>query len=172
MHLSRLLPVMTAIVALAALSPRAAQQTTGAAASSAHQHDAAAQHAMGFDPHKTTHHFYLYEDGGAIDVSVNDKADTTNRDAIRMHLSHIAMMFGEGQFDAPMMTHETTSMPGIADLAKLKDKIKYAYTETPVGGRVDITTTDKAALAAAHAFLKYQIKEHETGDKTNVTKRK
>ncbi len=172
MHLTRLFPVATALVALAIASPRAAQQTSGAAATPAHPHDAAAQHAMGFDPHKTTHHFHLYEDGGAIDVRVNDKADATNRDAIRMHLSHIAMMFGEGQFDAPMMVHETTSMPGIEDLAKLKDKIKYAYVETPAGGRVDIVTTDKAALAATHAFLKYQIKEHETGDKTSVTKRK
>jgi len=52
------------------------------------------QHAMGFDPHKTTHHFHLYEDGGAIDVSVNDKADTANRDAIRMHLPHVPSLAG------------------------------------------------------------------------------
>ena len=30
---------------------------------------------MGFDQEKTTHHFYLYSDGGAIDVAVNDAAD-------------------------------------------------------------------------------------------------
>src|SRR5262245_58002094 len=41
---------------------------------------------MGFDQGKTTHHFYLYDDGGAIDVAVKDQADTSNRDAIRSHL--------------------------------------------------------------------------------------
>ena len=49
---------------------------------------------MGFDQARTTHHFLLFNDGGAIDVSVNDSVDTKNRDAIRSHLPHIAMMFG------------------------------------------------------------------------------
>jgi len=47
---------------------------------------------MGFDQDKTTHHFSLYTDGGAIEVSVNDPADVKNRDAIRAHLPHIAMI--------------------------------------------------------------------------------
>ena len=34
---------------------------------------------MGFDQNKTTHHFYLYDDGGAIDISVKDASDTKNR---------------------------------------------------------------------------------------------
>jgi len=51
------------------------------------QHHAAA--VMGFDQDKTTHHFYLFEDGGAIDVSVKDSADAKNRDAIRGHLPHM-----------------------------------------------------------------------------------
>ena len=60
---------------------------------------------MGFDQLKTTHHFYLYEDGGAIDVSVKDLSDTANRDAIRSHLPHVAMLFNQGDFDAPMLVH-------------------------------------------------------------------
>ncbi|PYR73529.1 MAG: hypothetical protein DMF86_20265 [Acidobacteria bacterium] len=31
-------------------------------------------------------------------------------------------------------------------------------------GRVRITTKDARALEAVHAFLRYQIKEHRTGD--------
>ena len=61
---------------------------------------------MGFDQSRTTHHFLLFTDGGSIDVSVNDPADTTNRDAIRAHLPHIAVMFEEGRFDAPMLVHD------------------------------------------------------------------
>src|SRR5579864_6292504 len=126
---------------------------------------------MGFDQDKTAHHFYLYEDGGAIDIAVKDPADTKNRDAIRSHLPHIAMMFGMGDFDAPMMVHDTKNVPGITVLTDRKDLVKYAYVETPTGGRVDIVTADKRALAALHEFLKYQIKEHQTGDDGKVTKR-
>jgi len=127
--------------------------------------------AMGFDQEKTTHHFYLYEDGGAIDVSVNDAADTTNRDAIRSHLPHIAMLFGQGNFDAPMMVHDSKHVPGTAELTRLKDKVKYTYVELPKGGRVDIVTTDPAALKAVHEFMKFQITDHKTGDSLIVRKR-
>jgi hypothetical protein len=39
------------------------------------------------------------------------------------------------------------------------------------GGRVDIATSDPAALAAVHQFLKFQIAEHKTGDPTTVRTR-
>ncbi|HKW03589.1 MAG TPA: hypothetical protein VJN96_27430 [Vicinamibacterales bacterium] len=128
------------------------------------------QMVMGFDQSKTTHHFSLYEDGGAIEVSVNDPADTANRDAIRAHLPHIAQMFGAGNFDAPMEVH-AQQVPGTAEMAKLKDRLTYKYVETPRGGRVDVVTTDTDALAAVHAFLKFQIGDHHTGDSTRVTRR-
>jgi hypothetical protein len=161
--------VATALAGLALATGVSAQQTT---APTPAPHHAMANQVMGFDQDKTTHHFYLYDDGGAIDVSVKDKADTANRDAIRSHLPHIAMMFGQGNFEAPMMVHDTAHVPGIEELAKFKDKVKWAYTETATGGRVDVVTTDKDALAAVHAFMKFQIKDHATGDKTSVAKRK
>jgi predicted lipid-binding transport protein (Tim44 family) len=125
---------------------------------------------MGFDQEKTTHHFYLYSDGGAIDVAVNDAADKTNLDAIRSHLPHIAMLFSQGNFEAPMLVHDT-NVPGTAEMGKLKDHITYRYAETPKGGRVNIITTDAQALAAVHAFLKFQIADHQTGDPAEVRKR-
>lgn len=125
---------------------------------------------MGFDQDKTTHHFYLYEDGGAIDVSVKDAADAKNRDAIRSHLPHIAMMFGQGNFSAPMMVH-ATDVPGTKALAANKDKVSFTYRETPNGGRVDIVTTDAATLKAAHDFMRFQIADHKTGDSGQVTRR-
>ena len=53
-------------------------------------------------------------------------------------------------------------------MSKHKDAIRYTYVETPVGGRVNIVTTDKAAVAALHEFLRYQISEHKTGDPGKV----
>ena len=126
---------------------------------------------MGFDQDKTTHHFLLFEDGGAIDVSVKDAADAKNRDAIRSHLPHIAMKFAQGDFEAPMLVH-ATKVPGTDAMAALKAKIAWTYVETPAGGRVDIVTTDRAALTAVHEFLRFQIADHKTGDPGTVGKRK
>jgi hypothetical protein len=126
---------------------------------------------MGFDQAKTSHHFLVYEDGGAIDIAVNNAADAKDLAAIRSHLPHIAMMFGDGNFDAPMLVHDTKDVPGIKTLAARKDQVRYNYVQTPKGGRVDIVSTDPAALSALHEFLQYQIKEHHTGDSGIVMKR-
>jgi hypothetical protein len=126
---------------------------------------------MGFDQDKTAHHFRLYDDGGAIEVGVKDVDDTQDRAAIRSHLPHIAMMFGDGDFDAPMLVHDSTNVPGTKVMAARRDRIRYQYEDTPAGGRVSITTTDPEALTAVHAFLRYQIGEHKTGDPTVPQKR-
>jgi hypothetical protein len=156
---------VAAVLTVAALGLVAAQQPDPHA-----QMNQRGAQAMGFDQDKTTHHFYLYTDGGAIDVTVKDAADKTNLDAIRAHLPHIAMMFGQGNFDTPMLVHDT-KVPGTAEMTTLKDRLAYKYVETPKGGRVEITTTDAGALAAAHAFLKFQISDHKTGDSLEVKKR-
>lgn len=127
--------------------------------------------AMGFDQDKTTHHFLLFEDGGAIDISVKDPVDATNRDAIRAHLPHIVQMFGAGNFDVPMFVHDTKAVPGTAVLGSKAADIKYTYVETPRGGRVDIVTADAAALKALHEFLRFQINDHKTGDPLTPRKR-
>ncbi len=126
---------------------------------------------MGFDQTLSLHHFFLFADGGAIDVSVKNPSDVTNRDAIRSHLPHSAMMFGSGNFEAPMLVHDSKNVPGTKTMAARKDAIRYQYVETPNGGRVDIVTTDKEALAAVHAFLTFQISDHKTGDSTTVKAR-
>ena len=127
-------------------------------------------HVMGFDQDKTVHHFRLHADGGAVDIAVKDGADAVNRDAIRSHLPHIAQMFSDGNFDAPMLIHQA-EVPGTERMAALKSRIRFVYVETPRGGRLDIFTTDADALAAVHAFLRFQIADHRTGDTTAVTKR-
>src|SRR5947207_13339620 len=70
-----------------------------------HGVDERGDHVMGFSHEKTTHHFLLYRDGGAIQVEANDARDAASRDQIRMHLSHIAKMFADGNFQAPMLIH-------------------------------------------------------------------
>src|SRR6185312_1052358 len=62
-------------------------------------------HVMGFDHTKTTHHFLLQELGGSIEVTANRSDDVESSEQIRMHLRHIARMFAEGNFKAPMLIH-------------------------------------------------------------------
>jgi hypothetical protein len=113
----------------------------------------------------------LFSDGGAIDVSLKEAGDTKNREAIRSHLPLIAAMFGSGNFDAPMLIHDSENVPGTKIMATRKAAIRYQYTETPNGGRVNIFTSDRETLDAVHAFLKFQIAEHKTGDSTTVRTR-
>ena len=169
------IPMAIAVaIALSAGTVLSAQQATAKPAPQTDPHaqmHARGNHAMGFDQNKTTHHFFLYEDGGAIEVRVNDAGDTTNRDAIRSHLPHIVQMFGDGDFSTPMVVHDT-NVPGTKELAALKDRVRYTYIESPAGGRVDIVTTDREALDAVHRFLRYQITDHKTGDSSQIGQRR
>ncbi len=129
-----------------------------------------AQHGdevMGFSHEKTTHHFFLYRDGGAIEVSANDAKDKESRDQIQMHLGHIAGMFAAGNFDAPMLVHGRVP-PGTEKMTALKSKIEYKFEKTARGGRVRIRTANPDALAAVHEFLRFQISDHQTGDPLEV----
>lgn len=164
---------LLAAVAIALATPTATATPQHSASPHEAHHagvDARGTRVMGFDQTRTTHHFRLYEDGGAIDVSVQDTADVANRDAIRQHLPHVAVLFAEGRFDAPMLVHDTV-VPGTDDLARLNGSVTYRYVETPAGGRVDIVTADAIALAAVHRFLAFQIADHRTGDSTAIARR-
>ena len=122
---------------------------------------------MGFDHLKTTHHFLLANDGGTIQVEANDAKDTESRDQIRGHLRHITMMFSEGNFEVPMLVHEKTPA-GSEVMQKLKEEISYKFKETDRGAIIQISTANSQALQAIHEFLKFQIKEHMTGDPLEV----
>lgn len=154
--------VLAAILAVAATVSSQAQDHHN-------QMTARGAQAMGFDQDQTTHHFYLYEDGGAIQVTAKDSRDKVNLAAIRMHLPHIAKMFAAGDFSTPQFIHEP-QVPGTEGMTRLRDRIVYAYEDLPDGGRVRITTRHARALQAVHEFLKYQITDHKTGDPLQVTR--
>jgi hypothetical protein len=157
-----------AIIVVLTLSAYSQQKDSQASPSGHHcEMEKRGDAAMGFSHEKTTHHFILFNDGGAIEVQANDPADKTSRDEIRMHLSHIAEMFAEGNLNLPMFIHGTTP-PGAPVMEKLHDQIHYKFQETDAGARVRIRTEDKDAIKGVHEFLKFQIAEHQTGDSTNI----
>ena len=123
--------------------------------------------AMGLLHDKTTHHFRLYSDGGAIEVTANDSKDSQNIHAIRSHLTHIAMMFSDGDYSVPMFIHDQTP-PGVPVMKQKHALISYRFEELPAGGRVRIRSSDAEAQKAIHDFLRFQIEDHHTGDPTEI----
>ncbi len=136
---------------------------------SSHQSDVEkhGDQAMGFPHDKTTHHFRLYSDGGAIEVTANDTRDATNVQAIRSHLEHIAGLFSEGDFSIPMFVHDQVP-PGVLVMKEKRDQISYVYEKTESGAKVRIKTNNAEALKAVHDFLRFQIEDHHTGDSIDV----
>jgi hypothetical protein len=131
------------------------------------QHDHAmnqrGDQGMGFAQDKTTHHFLLSNDGGVIQVTANSADDQASIDQIRMHLKHIARAFQAGDFNIPMFVHDQTP-PGVPAMQNLKGAITYKYEDTDKGGRVVIWSKNADAVSAVQEFLRFQIKEHKTGD--------
>jgi hypothetical protein len=144
--------VLASLAMLAAQSPQT-------------QHDMTkrGEHAMGFDQQATTHHFRLERQGGTIEITARDGADTTAVEQIRMHLAHIKVAFAAGDFTLPIFIH-ATSPPGLDQLEARRAQLHYETQETPAGGRLVIRTSDPDALKALHEFLRFQITEHKTGD--------
>ena len=139
-------------------------------------HDAAlnrhGDQVMGFSHETTTHHFVLTADGGLIEVRANDIKDAANLAQIRGHFQHIARMFADGNFNAPMLVH-SRDVPGTSTMARLKDNLHkdnlhWDMQEIPRGARLTITADNREALEAVHDFLRFQIADHKTGDCTAV----
>src|SRR5438552_19208231 len=118
--------------------------------------------AMDFDQAKTTHHFKLLAEGGAIEITANDPSDVASRDAIRQHVANIATMFGQGNFNLPMLVHGQKP-PGIDTMARLKGTISYTADNVPDGGRARMTTADSRGRKAGDDFRRVQTQEQQRG---------
>ena len=123
--------------------------------------------AMGFDQETTTHHFLLSETGGRIEVVVNDAADVKGRDQIRTHLREIAADFASGNFAKPFMTHGEVPQ-GMKTMQARMNTLSFTYEDRTDGGIVRLSTPDAKTRRAVHDFLRYQIREHATGDPLTV----
>jgi hypothetical protein len=119
--------------------------------------------AMGFDQDATTHHFTLTPTGGSIEITVKNRADDENLTALRAHLRAIADEFARGRFDKPFQTHGEIP-PGVDVMRANVGAITFRYRDISEGGAVRIETSDAGLVQAVHAFLRYQITEHRTGD--------
>jgi hypothetical protein len=123
--------------------------------------------AMGFDQHKTEHHFRLSKEGGEVDVSAKDPSDKASIEQIQAHLRTQETEFSNGDFAAPEHTHGRMP-PGAQTMKEMRSEISYAYEPTGRGGKLKISSKSSKAVAAIHDFLRFQIQDHETGDSVEV----
>jgi hypothetical protein len=54
-------------------------------------------------------------------------------------------------------------------MKRLREAIQYKLENTEHGARIRITSKNANAVAAVHEFLRFQIKDHQTGDSSVVT---
>jgi hypothetical protein len=127
-----------------------------------HRHD-----TFGMPHTESTHSFRLFADGGAIELRANQADDEETIAAIRGHLKQIAKQFASTDFSAPAFVHGY-SPAGIADMTRLRAEFSYRYEQVPSGARIRITTKNVEALAAVHAFLRFQVTEHRTANTGTV----
>ena len=127
--------------------------------------DSRGDHAMGFSHESADHHFTLLPDGGTIEVVIKADHDDATRDQIRLHLTHIAGMFSDNNFEIPMFIHDRVP-PGVPVMKEKHSAITYTFEPTERGGQVRIVTHNPKALKAVHEFLAFQIQDHRTGDST------
>jgi hypothetical protein len=119
--------------------------------------------AMGVDQYTSAHVFEPLPDGGRI-VLQRDVDDAAGVATIRAHMRDIAERFGRGDFSIPGFVH-AQEVPGTALMAARRGLIEYRPDTLPRGGLVRIITRDSTALAAVHAFLEFQRRDHRAAHK-------
>ncbi|HEY0144230.1 MAG TPA: hypothetical protein VGF48_25315 [Thermoanaerobaculia bacterium] len=129
--------------------------------------DARGAEAMGFSQQKTKHTFRLHADGGAIEVRAIDGSDRESIASVRTHLAEIARLFPNGDFAKPEYIHGKIP-DGVPVMLELLGEIDWKYEEVERGARVRIRTRNARAREAIHAFLRFQIDDHRTGDNGKV----
>jgi hypothetical protein len=54
-------------------------------------------------------------------------------------------------------------------MTRLKEQIRYEFSETDRGGRIRLVTSSPDTMDAVHAFLLFQIVDHGTQDAPTIS---
>lgn len=117
--------------------------------------------AMGVNQYTSTHLFTPLPDGGRIELQRNEP-DSAGVEQVRRHMAMIARQFASGDFRLPGFVH-ARDVPGTAVMAARRAALQYSVESLPRGAALRIHTTDAEAIAAIHAFLAFQRKDHHAG---------
>jgi hypothetical protein len=117
---------------------------------------------MGVNQYTSRHVFEPLADGGRIVLQRKD-TDSAGEATIRTHMRTIATAFSKGDFALPGFVHAMPSVPGTAQMTRLRSEISYSERDLPRGGEVVISTKNPEAVAAIHDFLAFQRMDHRAG---------
>jgi hypothetical protein len=123
---------------------------------------------LGFDLTKTNQHFYLYKNGGAIDLSAKNIEDVGSIAAVRRYLEKQEKAFAAGDIELQKQVYATELPPSLLLIRKLRDEISFSYTSTDEGGALRMFTINNKAREAIHDYLKHEIKANQTDDPLTV----
>jgi len=118
--------------------------------------------AMGVDQYTSTHIFRPMPDGGRIELQ-RDAPDSVGRARILEHMTAIAAAFSSGKFAVPGFVHGR-QVPGTGVMAARRAEITYAVESLPRGAAVRLSTGNRSAVEAIHAFLAFQKRDHRAGE--------
>lgn len=117
--------------------------------------------AMGVDQYTSQHQFESLPDGGRITLT-RDTSDHAGTAQIRAHMQEIAASFRDGNFMVPGFVHDR-EVPGTQVMRARRTRITYTTDSTAGGGQLRIRSSDAEAVAAIHAFLAFQRRDHRVG---------
>ena len=75
-------------------------------------------------------------------------------------------MFARGDYSDPGYIHGR-AMPGLAQLQQGWPRLSVRYSETPTGAAITLTSYDAALIAAVHAWLAAQQRDHASEGMNN-----
>lgn len=109
----------------------------------------------------TVHRFLDLPDGGRLELE-RAMYDPAGIVAVRAHLDSMATAFRRGDFSLPARAHgrPASQIPGVAVLIARRAAITYTIDTLPLGGALELRSTDSAVVRAIHAFLAFQRAEH------------
>jgi hypothetical protein len=87
--------------------------------------------------------------------------DRRRKDAIASERDRVEFTYDD--FTKPFATHGEVP-PGVKPMQQRLRMITFRYEDVVDGGRVRSQTSDRKAKIAVQEFLRYQIREHSTGD--------
>ncbi|HYN96186.1 MAG TPA: hypothetical protein VES42_20270 [Pilimelia sp.] len=114
---------------------------------------------MPFDLERTTHRFVKTVAGGVQTVVADAPTAADQVVLVQRHLQGEADRFRRGDFTDPARIHGD-AMPGLATLRESAGRLTVTYQATADGGRITYASTERAVVAALHAWFDAQVGDH------------
>ena len=119
--------------------------------------------ALGIDADKISQHYYLVKNGGVIEFTSKDPADSATISAVQKYLEAQKDLFEKGKNETGSEIHGKVP-DGVLTLKKLRNDITFFAVKTDGGAALRMFSVNTQARQAIQDFLKFEITEHKTGD--------